>query len=191
MFTSLLLTSLMQVAPAPAAPAAPAAAPAPQPSTKVNEVRPRLWTSGLLTYESLTGLKKLGVGTVLHLRPEKEAPSLPATERVAVEGMGLRYIHSPVTPSFEDEEFDAFRKQMKGVDRDKGVLIHCFNGNRASASLLTWFVLDEKMPLDQALALAKKGGLTMIKAENAARFYISRNGGPAYVEQADPKPAAH
>ena len=103
-----------------------------------------------------------------------------------MEGMGLTYIHCPVTPQFEDEEFDAFRKAMKGVDPKKGVLVHCFNGNRASASLMTYLVLDEKLPLDQAVLLAKKGGLTMVKAENAARFYISRNGGPAYVEQPGP-----
>jgi len=182
MLPVLLLSALLQAAPAPQA--KPAPAPAPQPSFKVNEVRPGLYTGGLMTYETLSGLKKLGIQTVLHLRPEKEALSLPATERVAVEGLGLTYAHSPVTPQFEDEEFDAVRKAIKAIDLKKGAILHCFNGNRASASLLTYFVLDEKLPLDQALVLARKGGLTMVAAENAARFYISRNGGPAYVEQA-------
>jgi uncharacterized protein (TIGR01244 family) len=186
MLPALLLTALLAVAPETAT------APPPQPSTKVNEVIPgKVYTSGIMTYETLTNLKKMGVGTVLHLRPEKEAPSLPATERVAVEGMGLAYRHAPVTPQTEDEEFDGFRKAMKTVDFTKGaIMVHCFNGNRASASLLTYWVLDQKMPMDQAIALAKKGGLSMVKVENAARFYISRNGGPAYVEQEAPKPAA-
>ena len=182
MLPSLLLSALLQAVPAAQAPPAPAHAP--QPSTKVNEVRPGLYTGGLMTYETLTGLPKRGIHTVLHLRPEKEAPSLPSTERVAVEGMGLVYVHCPVSPQFEDEEFEAFRKTIKTLDLKKGLIVHCFNGNRASASLLTYLVLDEKMPLNDALTLAKKGGLTMVAAENAARFYLSRNGGPAYVEQA-------
>jgi uncharacterized protein (TIGR01244 family) len=185
MVPALLLSAFLQAAPAPQA-VPPTPAPAPQPSTKVNEVRPGLFTAGLLTYETLTGLKKMGVHTVMHLRPEKEAPSLPATERVAVEGMGLAYVHCPVTLQFEDEEFDAFRKAVKGIDLKQGVLVHCFNGNRASASLMTYLVLDENMPLDQALLLARKGGLTLVKAENAARMYISQRGGPAYVEQTGP-----
>lgn len=187
MLYALLLNTFLQAATPQAVPPPPA----PQPSTKVIEVRPGVFTSGLMTYESLTGLKQRGVRTVLHLRPEKEAPSLPATERVAIEGMGLAYVHCPVTPQFEDEEFDAFRKAMKGIDSKAGVLVHCFNGNRASASLLTYWVLDEKLPLPQALELAKKGGLTLLKAENAARFYISRNGGPEYVEQKSPEAPKH
>ena len=185
MLTTLHLATLLQ-APPPAV-----AAPSPQPSTKVNTVRPGLFTGGLMTYETLTGLKQMGVQTVLHLRPEKEAPSLPATERVAVEGMGLAYRHCPVTPQFEDEDFDAFRKTIKTVDLTKGVIVHCFNGNRASASLLTYLVLDEKLPLAEATLLARKGGLTMVKAENAARFYISRNGGPAYVELESKEASKH
>jgi protein tyrosine phosphatase (PTP) superfamily phosphohydrolase (DUF442 family) len=183
MLPIILLQTFAQVAPAPPPPAAP------QPSTKVNEVRPGLFTTGLMTYETLGSLKAMGVGTVLHLRPEKEAPSLPATERKAVELMGLRYIYSPVTPGFEDEEIDAFRKQMKGIDLKGGLMVHCFNSNRASGALLAYLVLDEKLPLDQALGLAHKGGLTMVKIENASRFYISRNGGPAYVEQKELKTA--
>lgn len=185
MLSLALLHVCAQVAPAP-----PPVAPVPQPSTKVNELRPGLFTTGLMTYETLGSLKKMGIATVLHLRPEKEAPSLPATERLAVELQGLKYIHSPVTPQFEDEEIDAFRKAIKGIDLKGGLMVHCFNGNRASGALLAYLVLDEKVPLDQALVLAKKGGLTMVKIENAARFYISRNGGPAYEEQKDPKPTS-
>ena len=133
-----LLPLFAQVAPAPPPPAAP------QPSTKVNEVRPGLFTTGLMTYETLGSLKAMGIGTVLHLRPEKEAPSLPATERKAVELMGLRYVYCPVTPQFEDEEVDAFRKQMKGIDLKGGLIVHCFNSNRAAGALLAYLVLDEK-----------------------------------------------
>lgn len=183
MLPFILLPLFAQVAPAPPPPAAP------QPSTKVNEVRPGLFTTGLMTYETLGSLKAMGIGTVLHLRPEKEAPSLPVTERKAVELMGLRYVYSPVTPQFEDEEIDAFRKQMKGIDLKGGLMVHCFNSNRASGALLAYLTLDEKLPLNQALSLAHKGGLTMVKIENASRFYISRNGGPAYEEQKEIKAA--
>lgn len=142
-----------------------------------------------MTYETLGAHKTMGIGMVLHLRPKKKAPSLPATERKAVELMGLRYVYSPVTPQFEDEEIDAFRKQMKGIDLMSGLIVHCFNSNCASGALLAYLVLDEKLTLDKALALAHKGGLTMAKIENTSRFYISRNGGPAYEEQKEIKPA--
>lgn len=164
------------------------ALPAPVPSTRVVEVRPGLHIGGLATYEILMNLKKTGIRTVVHLRPEKEFMSGPGTERAAVELQSLRYVHAPVTPSFEDEELDGFRLALRTVDFKQGVYMHCFNGNRASGALLTWLVLDEKVPLPEALVIAKKGGLTMTKIENAARFYISRNGGPAYEEQQAPKP---
>ncbi len=168
------------------APAQPAGAPAPIPSTKVTEVRPGLQIGGLATYEILMNLRKNGIRTVVHLRPEKEFMSGPSTERAAVELQGLRYVHAPVTPGFEDEEVDAFRAALRTMDLKQGVYMHCFNGNRASGALLTWLVLDEKMSLPEALVIARKGGLTMVKIENAARFYISRNGGPAFEEQKTP-----
>jgi uncharacterized protein (TIGR01244 family) len=182
----LLVLALGLGSPDQPAPVQPAGAPTPIPSTKVTEVRPGLHIGGLATYDILMNLKKNGIRTVVHLRPEKEFMSGPGTERAAVELQGLRYVHAPVTPGFEDEEVDAFRAALRTVDLKQGVYMHCFNGNRASGALLTWLVLDEKMPLAEALVVARKGGLTMVKIENAARFYISRNGGPAYEEQKAP-----
>ncbi|HJV89612.1 MAG TPA: sulfur transferase domain-containing protein [Holophagaceae bacterium] len=163
------------------------ATPAPVPSTRMVEVRPGLHVGGLTTYQILMNLRQKGIHTVVHLRPDAEFMSGPATERVAVELQSLRYVHAPVTPDLEDSDLDSFRIAMSTVDFSQGVYMHCFNGNRASGALLTWLVLDEKMPLEEALVLARKGGLQRLKTENAARFYISRNGGPAYVEQDAPK----
>ncbi|HJV21749.1 MAG TPA: sulfur transferase domain-containing protein [Holophagaceae bacterium] len=183
-FLSLALALGAQDAPAPTLLPA---VPAPVPSTRVVEVRPGLHVGGLASYKILMDLKKNGIRTVVHLRPESEFMSGPGTERAAVELQSLRYVHTPVSAGFEDSELDNFRLAMSTVDLKQGVYLHCFNGNRASGALLTWLVLDEKVPLEDALAIARKGGLTMVRIENAARFYISRNGGPAYVEQEAPK----
>jgi len=71
MLPLILLQTFAQVAPAPPPPATP------QPSTKINEVRPGLFTTGLMTYETLGALKAMGIGRSCTFGPRRRLLRCP------------------------------------------------------------------------------------------------------------------
>jgi uncharacterized protein (TIGR01244 family) len=125
------------------------------------------------TADDLAEAKRLGIKTVLNLRPDAELKGFD--ERAAVEAAGMTYVHIPIAgpDDLTDETFDKAREQLKKAERP--LLLHCASANRVGAVWLPYRVLDEGIAYDAALAEAKTVGLRNPAMEARAKGYVERN----------------
>jgi uncharacterized protein (TIGR01244 family) len=132
-----------------------------------------VYLAGQPTAEDLAEAKKLGIKTVLNLRPDAELKGFD--ERSAVEAAGLAYVHIPFSGAddLNDEIFDKAREQLKTVERP--LLFHCASANRVGALWLPYRALDNGITYDAALAEAKQVGLRAPGMETKAKDYIERH----------------
>jgi uncharacterized protein (TIGR01244 family) len=118
-------------------------------------IDPDLVTAGQPTPEAITQLKALGFHTVVNLRTDAEGAR---EEKTAVEALGLRYVHVPVTPeSFSAADVEAVEKVL--ADPTAGpVLLHCHSSNRVGA---VWAAIQARRghSFDEALAGGREAGL--------------------------------
>jgi uncharacterized protein (TIGR01244 family) len=131
-----------------------------------------VYLAGQPSAEDLAEAKKLGIKTVLNLRPNAEQKGFD--ERAAVEAAGMAYLHIPIAgpDDLTDETFDIARKQLKKAERP--LLLHCATANRVGAIWLPFRVLDDGIAFDAALAEAKTVGLRNPAMEAKAKGYIER-----------------
>ena len=122
------------------------------------------------TADDLAEAKRLGIKTVLNLRPDAELKGFD--ERAAVEAAGMTYVHIPIAgpDDLTDETFDKAREQLKKAERP--LLLHCASANRVGAVWIPYRVLDEKVPLSQAVAEAHTIGLRTPALEAKAKAYV-------------------
>jgi len=122
--------------------------------------------------DDLAEAKKLGIKTVINLRPESETKDFK--EREAVEAAGLAYVHIPfVADQVTDAVFDQAREQLKSAQRP--LLLHCGTANRVGGVWLPYRVLDAGLSWDAALAEAKTIGLRNPTLEAKAKEYVERH----------------
>jgi uncharacterized protein (TIGR01244 family) len=122
--------------------------------------------------DDLAEAKKLGIKTVINLRPESETKEFK--EREAVEAAGLAYVHIPfVADQVTDAVFDQAREQLKSAKRP--LLLHCGTANRVGGVWLPYRVLDAGLSWDAALAEAKTIGLRNPTLEAKAKEYVERH----------------
>ncbi len=128
---------------------------------------------GQPTLADLELAKKKGIKTVVSLRQSTE---IDWDEAAAVKRLGLDYHSIPfrAVDSLSDKVFDDVRKVLRESDK-KPVLLHCGSANRVAAVWLTYRVLDEKAPLEQATKEAKKIGLRTEGFLEKAIDYVRRN----------------
>jgi uncharacterized protein (TIGR01244 family) len=122
----------------------------------------------------LARLAALGFKTVINLRTEKEGAK---DEETAVKAAGLAYVWVPVTADTLSLE-DAGRVEKVLEDEAAApVLLHCATANRVGA---VWAVLAVKSgkTLDEALAEAKRIGLTSPVLVDAVRRVVNGASGP-------------
>jgi uncharacterized protein (TIGR01244 family) len=124
------------------------------------------------TADDLAEAKRLGIKTVLNLRPDAELKGFD--ERSAVEAAGMAYLHIPIAgpDDLSDETFDTAREQLKKAERP--LLLHCGTANRVGAIWLPYRVLDDGIAYDAALAEAKQIGLRNPAMEAKAKAYVER-----------------
>jgi uncharacterized protein (TIGR01244 family) len=132
-----------------------------------------VYLAGQPTAEDLAEAKRLGIKTVLNLRPDAELKGFD--EPAAVEAAGLAYVHIPFAGAddLNDAIFDMAREQLKSVERP--LLFHCASANRVGALWLPYRVLDNRIAYDAALAEAKQVGLRTPAMETKAKDYIERH----------------
>jgi uncharacterized protein (TIGR01244 family) len=132
-----------------------------------------VYLAGQPTADDLAEAKKLGIKTVLNLRPDAELKGFD--ERAAVEAAGLAYIHIPFSGAddLNDAIFDKAREQLKKSERP--LLLHCASANRVGAVWLPYRVLDNGIDYDAALAEAKAVGLRTPAMQAKAKEYVERH----------------
>lgn len=132
-----------------------------------------IYLSGQPGKDDIAEIASAGIKTVINLRHSKEMTEFD--EKAAVEAAGLTYTHLPwkAPDELTDEIFNQTRKLLS--ESTEPVLLHCGSSNRAGAVWLPWQVLDQGLPLEEAVEAAKKMGLKSDDYEAKARAYIERN----------------
>ncbi len=130
-----------------------------------------LWFSGQFRPEDVATIAKSGVRRVVTLRTDGELEWDPAA---AVRAAGLEFVAVPfrAPASLTDEVFDRVR-DLLGDDAG-ATLLQCGSANRVGGVWLPWRVLDQGVPLEQALAEAKTIGLRSQGYQDRAVAYIER-----------------
>ncbi|MHC5209150.1 MAG: protein tyrosine phosphatase family protein [Planctomycetota bacterium] len=110
---------------------------------------------GQPTPEGLVNARDSGVAVVINARPESE---MSFDERSVVQGLGMRYVSLPVTPStLTDATVAAFIAEMEG--RTETVLVHCSSGNRVAALWAMYEIQALDVDPERAVSRARDLGL--------------------------------
>jgi uncharacterized protein (TIGR01244 family) len=119
---------------------------------------------------ALAHAKAAGVEVVINLRPDAEMEPLDFDERAAVEDLGMTYVHVPVPGDapFPPEALDALDRAV-AENEGREIWLHCSTGNRAAGWLATHLVRREGMEVDDALAVARRAGITKPEIEERVR----------------------
>ncbi|MEN3337262.1 MAG: hypothetical protein V7647_938 [Acidobacteriota bacterium] len=162
------------------APQAPAASSGPElpPIRNFLRVTPEFCTGGQPRPEHFAQLKAAGITSVLNLRPPSEHQA--AEEQAAVQKAGLKYFNIPVVYTAPaDAQADEFLR-LTDDPANRPMFIHCAAAVRAGAFWMIRRVLRDGMPVDAALAEARRVGL--VDAPHLEAFARK------YVESHPPKP---
>lgn len=132
--------------------------------------------AGQPSEESLARMAQAGYRTLVDLRAPEEPRGYD--EAAAATRAGLRYVPIPVTQAtLDDAAFDRFRGMMRDPD-NRPVLVHCASSNRVGALLLPYFLLDERRPMEEAVAMARGAGLRSPELAQMALDYARRRSAP-------------
>lgn len=112
-----------------------------------------------------------GIGVVIDTRVPGE---LRWDEQAAVEATGMRYYNVPIARKGESLDAEALER-ITAIVRNHGdeqILMHCGSGNRVSAWLATHLVADHGLDEEEAIAIARRTGLTSAGLEERVRTYL-------------------
>ena len=115
-------------------------------------------------------LQAQGIKTVIDLRKDQEQRGFD--EAKTVRDLGMTYVQIPWngTDELDDVKFYDMRQALRGAERP--ILMKCGSSNRVGAGWLVYRVLDQGVPLDQAVEEAHTVGLRTAAYEAKALQYI-------------------
>ncbi|HKW40534.1 MAG TPA: hypothetical protein VJN39_04730 [Gemmatimonadales bacterium] len=119
---------------------------------------PGIVTGGQPAPEHLTALKRAGCAVVIDIR-EKMEPQ-PFRTPDAVTQAGLEYRSIPVGHgAVSDATFGRLLDAVRELAGTRAAFVYCASGNRVGAGLLPYFMVDQQMEEEEAVALALRVGL--------------------------------
>ena len=130
-----------------------------------------LYFSGQVDTESLHMAKLQGVTTIVNTRYPAE---MDWDEKSIAENLGLEYIIIPISrdsDTFDPQtiaQIDTVVRERKG----QKILMHCSSGNRVAAWYAIHLIDKQNMKDDEALAVARKNGLTRAGMEKRVHTYL-------------------
>jgi len=130
-------------------------------------------TGGQPTEQQLKAFKAAGGEVVLDSRDPMEPRGFdePAAARAAgLEYIVLPIVHGAVTTDTLNQMY-ATVKKLEG----RKALLHCSSGNRTSAALIPYLMIDKKMQQDDAVDTAMRGGLRSAELMELALNYVQEN----------------
>ena len=130
-------------------------------------------TGGQPTEPHIKAFKAAGGQVVLDNRDPMEPRPFdePGTVRAAgLEYISLPIVHGAVTVQTMKRMHEAVKK-LTG----KKALLHCSSGNRTSATLIPYLMIDEKMDEESAVETAMKGGLRSAELMELALEYVRKS----------------
>lgn len=114
-------------------------------------------TGGQPTEQHIKAFKAAGGEVVLDNRDPMEPR--PFDEPAAVRAAGLEYHSLPIVHGAVNQ--DTMKRMHEMLRRLAGrkTLMHCSSGNRTSAALIPYLMLDQEMTEEDAVDTAMRGGL--------------------------------
>jgi uncharacterized protein (TIGR01244 family) len=133
----------------------------------------KLYLTGQPSGDDFQKAKQEGIATVINLRTAEEVSWDPGK---SVRSAGMKYVHIPfrAPETLTKEVFDEVRKLLK-QEHEKPALLYCSSANRVAATWLPYRVLDQGVPLDQAVDEAKQIGLRVPEYLERAKLYIAEH----------------
>lgn len=178
LLAALALASLIACRAADDAPRADSNAPAALVLSSCEGIKPLtafgpLWLAGQPSPAALDELARRGVRHVVNMRHSSEP--IGYDERAAVEALGMSYEHRPWNGAAQltDQVFADYRAIFSRAAEP--TLVHCGSANRVGAVWIAWRALDGGLELEQAVAEARRVGLSSAEYEATAREYVARN----------------
>ena len=125
-------------------------------------VGPRVLLAGQPTPVGLANARDSGVTVVINVRPDVE---MTFDERAVVQGLQMVYVSIPFTvDTLGDAQVRRFIETIRDLRRREGeadrVLVHANTGDRVAALWALYEITDGKVPPEEAVARARKAGLT-------------------------------
>lgn len=140
------------------------------------EIAPGVFVlKGAPTAETFASLKQAGIQLVIDVRRDGEPGIHHGAEGNQLQMLGIAYYRYAVTPAPPKADFDGVRAILQ-EHRGTKILIHCGDGNRASALVCSWLILDRNVPPAKAMALAHQGGLRRPDTEEALKHTLAAHG---------------
>lgn len=128
-------------------------------------------TGGQPTEQHLKAFKAAGGEVVVDNRDPMEPR--PFDEAAVARALGLEYVNVPIVHgAVTTETMSQVYGRLKKLEGRKA-LLHCSSGNRTSAALIPYLMLDRKMKQDEAVDLAMRGGLRSAELMEIAVRYAS------------------
>jgi uncharacterized protein (TIGR01244 family) len=117
-----------------------------------------VFIAGQPTADALRKMRERGVTTVVNLRTPEEMARVGFDEAALAASLGMKYVYLPVRGSAEmpyaPATVDQFARAMH--DATGGVLLHCTVAWRASHLWAAYLIRERGVPVDTALAQARR-----------------------------------
>jgi protein tyrosine phosphatase (PTP) superfamily phosphohydrolase (DUF442 family) len=134
----------------------------------------RFYVSGEPQEAELIKFKKQKGAVVVDLRNFDELGSYSEPSKVAKAGLQYSQVNFDAkADSINQDVISGIDKVVRGAG-DKPVLLFCKSGNRAASYVAIHLVRDQKMPIEDAVKIAKDLGMTE-KMEPKVRAYLKAN----------------
>lgn len=129
-------------------------------------------TGGQPTAEQLKAFKAMGGEVVVDNRDPMEPK--PFDEPATARALGLEYINLPIVHgAVTTDTMKQMHQTMKKL-AGRNVLFHCSSGNRTSAALIPYLMIDKKMGQEEAVDVAMKGGLRSAELMELALEFVQQ-----------------
>jgi len=126
-------------------------------------------TGGQPTEQQLKAFKAAGGEVVLDNRDPMEPR--PFDEPTVVRTAGLEYHTLPIVHGAVNQDTMKRMHEMLRRLTGKKALLHCSSGNRTSAALIPYLMLDREMTEEDAVDMAMRGGLRSAELMEIALQY--------------------
>jgi len=128
-------------------------------------------TGGQPSEQQIKAFKAAGGQVVLDNRDPMEPR--PFDEPATVRATGLEYISLPIVHGAVTTDTMKQMHQVLKKLEGRRALLHCSSGNRTSAALIPYLMIDKKMEQDDAVDLAMSIGLRSAELMEIAVQYAS------------------
>src|SRR5947208_14038510 len=137
---------------------------------------PGIVTGGQPVPEHLAALKRAGCAVVIDLREAMEPRPFKTPD--ALVHAGLEYRNIPVGHgAVSDATFSRLVDAVRELAGKRPALVHCSSGNRVGAGLIPYFMLEQGLEEQDAVAQARRLGLRSAgPMEQALEYVMSRHG---------------